>query len=169
MQYKKTKPIEIVQEELPELTDRQMSFVRCIMDGCTATDAYRKSYTVDNSEEKTIWAAASRLRNDPKIHAWLRAAKFAGLSGLTCTFKNHIAELDRLKLVAEESGNVNAAVQAEQLRGKACGHYIERHEVEMRESPEKTLEQIAAQWPDDAEALAKLTGLDWNKPEATKH
>ena len=53
---------------LPTLTAKQTAFVNALLEGKTASDAYRESYNCENMSHGAIWVEASRLRrvNDPK-------------------------------------------------------------------------------------------------------
>ena len=74
----------------------------------------------------------------------------------------------RLRKLAESTGNVGAAVQAEQLRGKVEGHYIEKHQ-DVGEVPEDQalLDAIETLLGDDIpnirELAARKLGLDGPK------
>lgn len=153
---------------LPELTGQQMAFVRLILEGKNATDAYRMSYDVSTMQTETIWVAASKLRNDDKVSIWIAAARTACLGSATVTLSGHLQELERLKEIAVATGNVGAAVQAEQLRGKASGHYVERFEdLTAISDPMATLDQLAMLSPDIARKLADDHGVAWT--ERTQH
>lgn len=140
-------------DDLPELTERQRNFVECILAGKTASDAYRASYDCSNSADRTIWTEASKLRNNPDVAQWLSAARKAGLGNAKVTLEGHVAELERLREIAIDSGNVGAAVQAEQLRGKASGHYTENVRLE-HVNPDNVLEEIRKLNPDLADQLS---------------
>lgn len=152
--------------ELPELTPQQFGFVEGLLAGKTAADAYRGAYDCRNMQARSIWVEASRLRSHPEIALWLSAARQAHLSQAVVTKEAHLRELDRLKELALLAGNVGAAVQAEQLRGKAAGHYVEQY-ADVTIDPSRTLQEIAALSPELAAALAKQHGLSWNSE--TKH
>lgn len=115
--------------DLPELTERQKKFVFGILSGYTASDAYRAAYDCSNMQPNSIWCEASKLRSHPNVSQWLAAAREAGLGQAKVTLESHLTELERLREIALRTGNVGAAVQAEQLRGKATGHYTEKLEV----------------------------------------
>lgn len=140
-------------EELPDLTDQQMRFVEGLLAGKSASDAYRESYNTINCTDRTIWAAASRLRADCKVAAWLSAARKAGLGRAAVTLEGHLAELERLREIALETGNVGAAVQAEQLRGKASNHYSENVNLKVND-PTNVLDEIRKLNPSLADQLA---------------
>lgn len=152
--------------DLPDLTDNQRKFVEGILAGKTASDAYRGAYDCSNSRDASIWAAASAMRANTNVAIWLAAARKAGLGHTVVTLSGHIAELERLREIAIESGNVGAAVQAEQLRGKAQGHYVERLEVSAAD-PLETLRQIASVSPALAAQLAAAQGIEWSQEPAT--
>jgi hypothetical protein len=154
-QRKKTEPIKNQFSDLPELTAKQMNFVKGLLEGKTASDAYRAAYDCSEMQPATIWAAASRLRSDDKVSAWLDASRIAELGSSTITLEQHIRRLDALKTIAVGTGNVGAAVQAEQLIGKAMGHYVEKFEDVTRSDPLAALEELARIAPDAAKALAQ--------------
>lgn len=144
--------------DLPDLTPNQYAFVEGLLAGKTASDSYRAAYSCENASDRTIWAEASRLRNCPKVSAWLTAARQAHLGKATVTLDEHLRELERLKEIAISTGNVGAAVQAEQLRGKAAGHYVEQV-ADVTIDPIRTLQEIAELSPELADALAKHHGI----------
>lgn len=115
-------------EALDDLTPKQFAFVRAILEGKTATDAYRQAYDAQNMADDTIWAEASRLRHDRKVAAWVSAARQANMDTAKLTIESHMAELASLRDHAKATGNVGAAVLAETNRGKAAGLYTDRIE-----------------------------------------
>jgi len=141
-------------DDLPQLTENQMMFVKGILDGKTGSDAYRAAYNCENMKPETIWAAASRLRHDTKVSAWLEAAQEAEMASAKRTIEQHINRLDRLQAIALRTGNVGAAVQAEQLIGKASGHYTDQIDLKISD-PNAVLEEIRKHSPELAEALAR--------------
>lgn len=157
MQRKKTDPHKLDAADLPDLTAQQMKFVEGLLAGKSASDAYRAAYDCSNSLDSSVWALASRLRADVKVASWLSAARQAHLGSGTVTLEGHIRELERLREIALETGNVGAAVQAEQLRGKAQGHYVEKMDLNVHDS-DNLLDQIRQLSPELAAQL-----------EATQH
>lgn len=153
MRRKITDP-EQLEDDLPQLTENQMMFVKGILDGKTGSDAYRAAYNSENMKPETIWAAASRLRHDKKVGAWLEMAREAEMASAKRTIEQHIARLDRLQAIALRTGNVGAAVQAEQLIGKASGHYKDELNVTYND-PNAVLEEIRKHSPELADSLAR--------------
>lgn len=143
--------------DLPKLTEQQQKFVEGILCGKSGADAYRAAYDTENMGKNTIWVQASVLRRNSKIAVWLSAGRKACLGLGVVTLQNHLDELQRLAQLAAESGNYGAAVQAEQLRGKAAGHYTERLDV-THYHPDDLLKEIREISPELAEQL-----------EATQH
>ncbi len=157
---RKITDVKEIADELPDLTEQQMRFVEGILAGNKITDAYRAAYDCSNMQQSTIWAAASRLRSHCKIGAWISAARIAGLGTATASLADHMAELARLREIAERTGNIGAAVQAEQLRGKAMGHYTEHVDVKVT-NIEDELREIAKISPELAKAYADEKGVTW--------
>lgn len=138
---------------LPELTAQQMGFVEGILEGLTASDAYRKHYS--STSPRYVWAEASRLRSHPGVAAWLAAARKAALDTGRVTLEGHQSELARLREIALDTGNVGAAVQAEISRGKVQGLYVERFEDVTAKDPMQTIEAIRRIDPALAERLTR--------------
>jgi hypothetical protein len=161
---RKITPIE-AGADLPDLTEYQLKFCDGILAGKTSSDAYRAAYDCSNMQPPTIWAAASRLRNDYRVELWIAAARKAEIGKFSRTREQHIARLDRLQQIAIDSGNIGAAVQAEQLIGKVEGHHTDRIEVTSQD-PMQTLREIAALSPELAAKLAHDQGIEWQTETA---
>jgi phage terminase small subunit len=98
---------------VPRLTPKQQAFVQRLLEGKSASDAYRAAYDSSKMADRTIWAEASRLRANPKVAAWLRHYQRIGMDEARITIKEHLAELARGREVAYALGQASAAVQAE--------------------------------------------------------
>lgn len=145
-------------KELPNLTAKQMGFVAAILGGKNASDAYREAYAAADMAPATINAAASKLRRDPDIDAWIRAGHIAHLTSGVLTKEEHIRELGAIRELGKEQGDLKSAVAAEHLRGKASGFYVERSEVTIYD-PAAILAQIATMDPQVAALLAQRFNL----------
>lgn len=167
---KKTATAKVDADGLPELTERQMEFVRLILDGKGVSEAYRLAYNTENMAPNTIWGAASRLHADTGVAAWLSAARQACLGTHVVTLRDHQNQLERLREAAMATGNYGAAVQAELARGKVAGHHIDRIQ-EVPADPHDTLKALAITAPDLAAQLAAAAGIPWATADehATKH
>lgn len=169
MARRKITNVPIGTDDLPELTANQREFVRLRLAGKTGADAYRGAYDVSGMNDRAIWVEASRVSANPKVSLWLSAARQAHLGTAVLTRDSHLAELDRLKEIAIASGNVGAAVKAEELRGKVAGHQVDRVQ-EIPADPADTLRDIAQHQPDLAAQLAAAHGIPWDSAKgATKH
>ena len=145
--------------ELPDLTEQQKAFVDGILAGKSGADAYRAAYNCSQMSNAVVWKEACILRSNRKVAVWLAAARKAGLGASVVTLSDHIKELERLREIALDTGNVGAAVQAEQLRGKAMGHYVDRVETTDLTDIRQELEEIRKISPEAADAYAKQKGL----------
>lgn len=165
-----TEGIAIAGAELPDLTAQQQKFVEGILSGKTASDAYRAAYDCSNMLANSIWCNASKLRSDEKVAQWIAQARIAGLGSATVTYEGHLRELERLKELALNAGNLGAAVQAEQIRGKVAGHHVEQvRDVTERHDPVQTVREIAALTGIDPHILAAKHGITLPDEGATKH
>lgn len=153
--------------ELPELTKKQMAFVEGILEGKNGSEAYRSAFDCSRMSRGSIGAAASKLRHHPKIQMFIEAIRTGSIVNAECTLVSHLRELERLKTLCIKAGNMGAAVQAEQLRGKAVGIYVEKYENVTQSDPLKHLEEIAKSSPEYAAQLAKEAGINW-KPSPKK-
>lgn len=135
------------------LTDNQRAFVVNLASGMTQISAYRNAgYSHENMSDPSIRVEASRLRNSPKIALILDTLAAESMDAAKVTMTDHLSELARLRMRAEAAGNYGAAVQAEQLRGKAGGLYVEQHR-HIEEDPLKILDEIRKLDPELADAL----------------
>ena len=161
-----TEGSEIDASHLPDLTSSQLKFVEGILSGKTASDAYRASHPNSTMTGNSLWVEASRLRSNPNVALWLAEARKAHLGSAVLTKDQHLQELERLREIALKEGNIGAAVQAEQIRGKVAGHHIERiQDVTGEGDAIATLKQIEKISPDLAASLAAQHGIEWAKPE----
>jgi hypothetical protein len=151
--------------ELPDITEQQRNFVAGILSGKTASDAYRGAYDTSSMQKESIWVAASRLCDNANVALWLAAARKAELGHAVRSKEQHISRLDRLQQIALDTDNIGAAVRAEELIGKAEGHYVDHMEVTVAD-PMATLREIAQLSPELAAQLAKDQGIEWQE---TKH
>lgn len=165
-----TEPADLAAAEgLPDLTPQQSEFVRHVLAGKGVGESYRLAYDCSNMLPNSVWVAASRLHSDAKIKLWLSAARQACLGSAVLTREQHMAQLERIREAAMASGNIGAAVAAEQTRGKVAGHHIDRV-MEVPADVTDTLKTIAEHQPELAATLAAAHGIPWGADEhATKH
>lgn len=165
-QRKITEPLAETADDLPDLTAQQMEFVRAILAGKTGVDAYRHAYDARDMLPSTAIAAASRLRAQANISAWLTAARHAHLGTAVLTREQHMQELESIREGCKASGNWGAALGAEVARGKVAGHQIERiADVTEGLDPFVALRNIARDMGDDiAKQAAAKAGLPWPLP-----
>lgn len=146
-------------EKLPDLSIEDEIFFQAIMAGSRGIDAYKKAYDTSNYTSKNaLWTQASRKLNDPKMRLWFAAAKMACLTRGTRTREEHVQQLDRLKEIAIESGNVSAAVMAEATVGKAVGLHIDRVQ-EVPVNDDELLRELSKSFPAQAKELAAQAGI----------
>lgn len=126
MRQKKTDNIDPI-SELPDIQDNWLKFARLLAEGKTNSDAYREAIS-DKSENHILWANASRLANDERVKAWVKAFKREVFNRELYTVEAHVKELEMIQQLALENGNYGAAFQCTQAKGKVQGMYVDKVE-----------------------------------------
>lgn len=152
-------------DELPVLTDSEMVFFQRVMAGDDPEDAFLAAYPYSSGwAHSKRWAHANKMRRDVRIEVCIAAAyeNEGGKGGLPKEM--HMRQLERLRERALASGNIGAAVKAEELRGKVAGHYVERREDVTPIDPVAVLRKMAK--TTEGEALARSLAAKHNIPWA---
>jgi phage terminase small subunit len=114
---------------MSNLTQKQEAFCIEVASGVHQNQAYKTVYSTQSNTDKTIGEKASRFMADPKIKARIAELRKPVIEKMQITLESHLAELARLRSVAEEKGQINAAITAETNRGKASGLYVDKVEA----------------------------------------
>lgn len=88
--------------------------------------AYREAFNAENMSANAIAREASLLLKDPKVAQRIAELREPAAEEAGMTLKSHLADLKRLRDLAEKDGKFSAAVTAEVNRGKASGLYVEQ-------------------------------------------
>jgi hypothetical protein len=75
----------------------------------------------------TCKSEAGRIMKRPKVSRYLAEVQEDTLKAASCTHVEHLLALMRLRDMATTEREYPSAVKAEELRGRAAGHYIEKH------------------------------------------
>lgn len=110
------------------VTPKQEAFCIAYIETGNASEAYRRAYSAKGMSLKTINEAASRLASDSKVTARLQELRAPAVKAAQITLEQHLADLQRLRDMAEASEKYGPAVAAEMARGKASGLYVDRVE-----------------------------------------
>ncbi len=106
-----------------KLTAKQGDFILAYLETGNASEAYRQAYNAENMKPETISRKAHELMGNGKITAQIEALRAPVVEAAQCTLEQHFTQLAKLRDGAEERGEFTAAIKAEELRGKAAGHY----------------------------------------------
>lgn len=162
-------------DDLPVLTDIEMVFFNRIIAGDSPEEAFRAARPdCETWAPGKVWRAAQRLRRELRIETCIAAAYANGAGGGDLPKAAHMRELERLREKALATGNIGAAVKAEELRGKVAGHYVERHENVTPIDPIQVLKRMAKVKGGEslARALAEQHNIPWSavtgRPEVLK-
>jgi phage terminase small subunit len=121
------------------LTKRQETFCHAIVEGGSALDAFRASGYAPNASDKTATEKASRLLGADNIKARIAEIREPVAQAAGLTLAEHLAMLQMIRDEARTDHRHSAAVAAEVARGKACGLYVDRVELEHKEPPKLVL------------------------------
>ena len=108
------------------LTQQQEAFCLAFVETGKGSEAYRRAYKPRRMTAKSVHEKASHILADGKVQARVAELRERAAGEAVFGLVEHLAELARLKQLAEADKNFPAAVRAEELRGKVAGFYVER-------------------------------------------
>ena len=124
---------------------------------------YQIAIAVGYSEDGARQRAYELLNPDicPHVVRYIEKLKAEIEEKYRCNFYTHQKELWKLKEMAKKKNNVQSAIRAEELRGKAAGLYVERQMIASKsmsnldnlseEELQDKLENLKKIWGDDVE------------------
>ena len=111
------------------LTGKQDNFCIAFVELGNANEAYKVAYPKAKAwKDGSVRAQASLMFKNPNILKRIEEIKAPLLKNASCTFDEHMSELQSLRELAKKAENYPAAITAETNRGKAAGHYTEKVE-----------------------------------------
>jgi phage terminase small subunit len=128
---------------------RQQAFVAYKLAHPSASDyeaARAAGYPVESSR-----SIPSRVANHPSVVAALESRVALVAAQASLSRESHLADLERLRDLAVQQGQLSAAITAEHHRGKVGGFYVDK--VALSFKPVKDMTD------DELEAEAKRLGL----------
>ena len=117
-----------------KLTAKQEAFAQAIASGVSQADAYRMAYNHKGMQDGAVYTEASLLVSNPKVAKRIAELRAPVIEAAQLTLKSHMEELDRLSRLAEADGKWQAAIKAQELRGKVSGLYVEKVEASVEGS-----------------------------------
>ena len=117
--------------ELKKLTQAQENFARLYVELGNAAEAYRQAYPKSQKwKDSAVWSQSSQLAANSQVSQRVSILRQEAQAKTIITLESHLNELELLREMAKEQGNINAAIQAEVSRGKAKGLYVTKVEVD---------------------------------------
>lgn len=131
------------------LTGSQEEFVKGLLEGKNATEAYRKAYPkqAEKCKEKTIWEYASRLANNPKVKERLKELRAELAIPSIMTAQERLEYLTRVitgeekekvlqsvdgqTIEAEFPSSLKTKLTAVDIMNKMQGQYVQKVEAEV--------------------------------------
>lgn len=112
---------------MSELNPAKERFAQEVASGKTLAAAYRIAYPNSaNHKNSTVWTNASQLMAEAEVLQRVAELQAKGAEMAALTLAKHLARLEELSRDAQAAEEYNAAIKAEELRGKASGLYTER-------------------------------------------
>lgn len=134
---------EIDTTELPEISDREMTFFLNLIKGMRGTDAYRDAFEVSGWKNESIQCNASKLKTSAKGKQWLAALRQTQFDVAGYTLAKHLEDLADAAEFARQKGNAGALTQALTNMGKAAGHYTDKVEITQGQSIDDLFTRIS--------------------------
>lgn len=114
-------------KEAKPLSPQRETFAQLVASGKSQAEAHREAYPRSrNWKPDAVHQSASRLMTDVKVAARVAELRAPIIAKVGITLEQHLADLQRLRDLAEADGKYSAAVSAELARGKASGLHVER-------------------------------------------
>lgn len=111
------------------LTQKQEMFCLAYIETGNASEAYRRAYNSGGMKPESVNRKAKELMDNVNITARLQELRAPAVARAQITLETHLADLKRLRDMAEASEKYGPAIQAEVARGKASGLYVEKQEI----------------------------------------
>lgn len=111
------------------LTPKQEAFTLAYLELGDASKAYRKAYNAAKMKPESVNRKAKELMDNVKITARIEELRTPAREAAQVTLRQHLDDLKRLRDKAEKAAQYSAAINAEALRGKAAGLYVDRQEL----------------------------------------
>lgn len=120
------------------LTEAEAAFVSTFLslplEERSGTEAYARLHPAASRE--TCKSEGKRYLESPAVKAVLDRAQIDMIERGICTMAGHLEDLKTLRNLAAKAGKFDAAVKAEELRGRAAGIYVDRQRHEFVLTPE---------------------------------
>ena len=110
------------------LTAKQEKFCQSVAKGLSYSDAYREAYNADKMKPETINRKAKELIDNGNITARLNELRGKIEEELKYSVKESFEKLESLQVMAVSNGNINAAIKAEELKGKLANLYKDKEQ-----------------------------------------
>ena len=126
-------------QDLPDLTEKQLNFVLGIQKGLSKSDAYRQAYDCSKMKPDSIWCNASKMASSTKVAQWLAYLKATQITEALYTKEKHILDMAEAARACKENKAWAAYVKATESLGRCAGHYVDKSEITHIKSADKDL------------------------------
>lgn len=103
------------------LTEQQWTFCQAYAEGQTASEAYKKAYSVKGKQGSLILYHANKLLNDEVIQKEIQEIKEKKQASLNYTAEESANKIKEIQKKALEKGDMTNALKAEEMLQKITG------------------------------------------------
>ncbi len=107
------------------LTQKQEEFAKCIVEGMSQIDAYKKAYNAESMKDNSIYREASLLMDNPKIAQRIKELRDRLAKPTVMTAQERLEILSDI-IKASEEHDINARLKAIDLMNKMTGEYVQK-------------------------------------------
>lgn len=135
------------------LTPKREKFAQAVASGMNQSDAYRVAFNVKPGSKLTsINVNASKVMSDANVALRVSELRAPAVKKVGITLESHLADLEMLRDMAKDMGQIQAAITAEVARGKHSG--VSAPDKRELGGPNGTPIPVAAVSPDEYRRIA---------------
>lgn len=151
------------------VTPQQERFAQLVASGKSQADAYREAYPKSQKwAANAVHSKSSALAAIGKVRQRVSELRKPMVEDAQITLAGHLAALATLRDQAASATKFDAAVKAEELRGKTAGFYVERKEEGPPGAFNQDKEELRQRIKERSVrlGLAKVIPIEKGKPKA---
>jgi phage terminase small subunit len=134
------------------LTPKREKFAQAVASGMDQSDAYRSAFDAQAMKPNSVHREASLLMSNPMVTQRVSELRAPAVKKVGITLESHLADLEELRNMAKDMGQIQAAITAEVARGKHSG--VAAPDKRELGGPNGTPIPVAAVSPDEYRRIA---------------
>lgn len=147
---------------LPKITGNQLGFINAIVRGMSPVDAYQHAFPNQaRAPIYTLAVRAQKILSSPAVKLWLDYQSKSLVQGSMRTHAEFIANMERLKIAAIETDQLETARKCEEAIGRVSGLYVDRSVIDVTHHVDASAveSELVRRSPDLAARLATFRSM----------